>query len=496
MDRYPRFQKIGTFLRTTASYFFGLDTRALAAWRILLGILIIIDLCTNMTWLRAFYSDAGILPTDVLQSLYPTENLRSIHNISWSERYVLCIFLIHLWFAFALTIGYKTRVATIATWALLLSLHARNPMILNGGDFVLKMLLFWGMFLPWWARWSIDAIRYKQDPAQQYVGPWTVALLTQLCLIYILSAVLKTDPIRTKDFSATYYALSLDIFTNPFGQRFAQHYSRTQLMTQAVFLLEKWWFLLLFIPWKINRRRTIGVGIFILFHLWLISMMKIWLFPRICISAWIMILPKPVWDRLEHTRPYQTLRLLFPHRPTTPAETHRLWFRGKLFVRAALAYVICWNIRTTDFDRHRSWFPYEINRFGQLLRLDQYRNMFAPYPLLDDGWFVVIGNTYDQKEINVREVGAPLPRTKPHDLYRMFPNDRRRKYMTNIWMKDNAEHRVYYANYLCRAYNHQHPLTEALSSVHLLFMLEESKPYGQPTTIERVDLGTFPCPMV
>ncbi len=473
---------------------FSIDKRGLAMGRILIWCILIVQLLTDMGDLRALFTDAGILPTYLLSSLYPSENLRSVHSLSGAYRWQSLLMGIQLLLAIALVVWYHTRVVTIGTRALLISLYAKNPIILNGGDFVLKMILFWAMFLPWWERWSLDAYT-PTSASKNYVGPWSIALLFQLLAIYIFSALLKEHPARVSEYSATFSALSLDIFTNPFGQRFREHYTWTQWMTKYVFLFERRWRILFFIPWKHHRRRTIGVIVFAGFHLWLISMMKIGLFPWICIAAWIMFLPTAVRDARERWHPVKWLHQKLAHLPSTWCRQPHLGIWWRLFVFLCLAYVICWNIRTLDFDRHSKWFPYEINKFGMLLRLDQYRNMFAPYPLLDDGWFVVKGLTFAGEEINARNPGQPLPREKPKNLYLTFPNDRRRKYLTNIWMRDNAQHRTYYANYLCNAYNADRKLPDTLQSIQLIFMLESTRAFGLPLAIEQVDLGTFPCPV-
>jgi hypothetical protein len=50
--------------------------------------------------------------------------------------------------ATAVALGYYTRLAMFLSWYPVISLHDRNPIILHNGDGVLRLLLFWGMFLP------------------------------------------------------------------------------------------------------------------------------------------------------------------------------------------------------------------------------------------------------------------------------------------------------------------------------------------------------------
>ena len=44
-------------------------------------------------------------------------------------------------------------------WVLMLSLHNRNPVVLNAGDVYFRVLLCWGLFLPLAARCSLDRAR-------------------------------------------------------------------------------------------------------------------------------------------------------------------------------------------------------------------------------------------------------------------------------------------------------------------------------------------------
>ncbi len=125
---------------------FEIDLRALAAFRIAIGTLVIVDLLLRSRHLTAFYTDDGVLPLEALFSDY--SSVHSLHAVSgeaWVQALLFCVAGL---FALAMIVGYRTRLATIVSWLLLLSLHARNPMILNGGDALFRMLLLWGIFLP------------------------------------------------------------------------------------------------------------------------------------------------------------------------------------------------------------------------------------------------------------------------------------------------------------------------------------------------------------
>ena len=50
--------------------------------------------------------------------------------------------------ALALVLGYRTRWAVVISLVMLISLHNRAPLVLQGGDNLLLLVLFWMCFLP------------------------------------------------------------------------------------------------------------------------------------------------------------------------------------------------------------------------------------------------------------------------------------------------------------------------------------------------------------
>ena len=61
---------------------FGVDVRALAAFRIGLGLLVVADLVIRGRQLRTFYTDAGVLPRGVLDEQFPVLATLSFHTVS------------------------------------------------------------------------------------------------------------------------------------------------------------------------------------------------------------------------------------------------------------------------------------------------------------------------------------------------------------------------------------------------------------------------------
>src|SRR5688572_9815408 len=142
---------------------FTVDLRALAIMRIWLAGIILIDLAIRATDLEAHYGNWGVLPLPALHHHWYNQFHISVHTFSGLWQAQAFLFLLNAGFAFMLLLGYKTRVATIVCWFLMLSLQNRNPLILQGGDDLFRMLLFWGIFLPWQRFYSLDSLQ-KSDP--------------------------------------------------------------------------------------------------------------------------------------------------------------------------------------------------------------------------------------------------------------------------------------------------------------------------------------------
>src|SRR6266498_4877483 len=124
----------------------GADLRSLAALRVTMAVLIIFDLLLRSRDLVAHYTDAGALPRVAVLDQTRSRWLISLHLINGTWEIQAMLFVIAGAFAVALILGYKTRLATIVSWILLASLDSRNLVVLDGGDTMLRVLLFWPFF--------------------------------------------------------------------------------------------------------------------------------------------------------------------------------------------------------------------------------------------------------------------------------------------------------------------------------------------------------------
>jgi hypothetical protein len=77
------------------------------------------------------------------------------------------------------------------------------------------------------------------------------------------------------------------------------------------------------------------------------------------------------------------------------------------------------------------------------------------------------------------------------DTYKDF---RWRKYMVNLWARNYAAYRPYYAHFLCREWNRSHDYQNQVTSLEIIYMKEDTPPPGQPLPkAVPVPLGNWNC---
>ena len=279
---------------------FGVDLRTLALFRVLMGVYLVADIYLRSRDLSAHYTDFGVMPRDVAMSMLSPSSF-SVHLMNGSTAFQACLFLVAGVFAVMLTIGWRTRLATFLCWFLLLSLQNRNTVILSGEDNLALLLLFWAMFLPIGARYSVDAAlddgTRRVDNA--YVSIGTAALLLQGMSMYFFSALLKSDPIWIPDGTAVYYALQLDYFATPFALWFRQFEGLMQGLTYYVWILELIGPILIFSPILQRPLRAVLMVCFMTMHFGFWMCLEIGLFPLISIIMNLTFMPGWMWDGLE-----------------------------------------------------------------------------------------------------------------------------------------------------------------------------------------------------
>jgi predicted DCC family thiol-disulfide oxidoreductase YuxK len=157
-----------------------------------------------------------------------------------------------------------------------------------------------------------------------------------------------------------------------------------------------------------------------------------------------------------------------------------------------LFVLLAWNLCTVGWLPNRLYAA--LTPPLRVLRVDQYWNMFAPFPSHENGWFIVPATLADGREIDLRhpERGA-VSYEKPADVAAEYPNSRWLKYFERLWSAQFSANRPVYSKYLCQSWNAQHSGGEQLHEFKLIYMLQMSVPSGQTPVTEQRVLSRYDC---
>jgi hypothetical protein len=207
------------------------DPRSLAAGRIALALVLLVDLVRRCDGMSTWYTNEGILPSHTLLWRPTVRWVFSFFYMASGQHEAALGFLVCAISYLALLLGFWTRLAQIASLLCVLSLHGRVLLINNGGDVVLSELCLWTAFLPTGRRYSIDALRARTGPdasrrpdTNPVVSLAVTAMLLQLGLIYLLNALHKTGPTWTGG-TALHYVLHQSRIVTAFGVWAREHLS-------------------------------------------------------------------------------------------------------------------------------------------------------------------------------------------------------------------------------------------------------------------------------
>ena len=442
-------------LRSAVRARVGVDRRALAAFRIALGLALLVDLGLRARNLTAFYTDAGALPRSALAEAYPLAARLSLHALSGAAWAVALLFLVAAVAAVALAAGHRTRVATAVSLVLLASLQARNPFVLNAGDKLLVHLLAAGLFCPLGARWSVDAARggaslgdtVRAAREDRFAGPASALLLAVVVVVYAANAVEKLRGTAWTGGEAVGQVFRLTYLHGPLGGLLPE---AAPLLAAATY---GWLALLVASPLLVasaGRLRAALAGSLFAAHLSMAFTLQLGVFPLVSAAALLPFFPPFVWDRVEEAvgptgarlRGTAESALVGDPRSGGPGNRAARVLPGRAVrgrVAAAVAAVLlvsllAWNgmaaglvdapepVAATADPAEYGW------------------DMFAPNPSSIDARFLATATTADGDRIDAL-YGDPVAVDRPPSDARAYPTARWRKYLT-LLADDEAPARV------------------------------------------------------
>jgi hypothetical protein len=486
----------------------GLDLRSVALLRIGIAVCLLIDLAGRASDLEAHYTDAGLFPRNAAIETADAWHI-SLHFANGQSIFQAILFAMAAFCAVCLLLGVKTRLAAIASWVFIVSLQNRNFIILNGADVLLRMSLFWSLFLPLGARFSVDRLRgVSRQPTETnwIVSSGTVFYLLQFMFVYVFAGLIKLEIPAWREGTGLAYALRSPEFAEPLGLKLVENVDAMRFFNGFVVYGELFGSFLLLLPvWTAAARIAVVIG-FSALHILIAATMSVGAFPLIAIISVIVFLPSPFWDRagrivrrratfLVHgverlsTWLRAHIRARLDPLPERPLPALRRWGTA-LFGTGCMILVFLCNVAT--YRPLPFLLPEKLQWITPTLRLEQRWDMFAA-PLTSGGWFVIPGRLTSGAEIDLATLQSPVSWNEPPLVGDTYANARWKKYFMNISIPPYSQHRLLFGRYLCRSWNDSHPGAQSLEAFKIYFMRQAVEPWRKPYPAQKQMLWQHEC---
>ncbi len=487
-----------------------LDYRSLGVFRIALGILLLADLLMRLVDLEAHYTDDGLMPRSVLIQQVWIEGDISLHTLFGTSFFIAVLMGIQILFSLLIIFGIQSRISITLSWILLISLHSRNPLILSGGDTLLRLMLFWSIFLPLHHRFSLfltsDLPKNESPHLGNYFSLGTMGFILQMICLYLCSGWLKNGE-DWKHGMAVYYVLNLDMHITSIGQLIHQFREVEKILTYIVLNLERFGWLLLLIPWKLSFFRGVACILFMSMHLGFGLTLHLGLFPWLGLILWLPLIPGIFWtisigkkietglniffERLRRVFSLESAREIMR---ILPVQTRTLIVQVQGSISILLTFICFCSIIILLGINGKSLgvniLPKALVKIARYVKLTQKWDLFAPDPIKNDGWYVIAAKVEGESHKELWLTREEFSWDPPEHIALSYRNNRWRKYLKNIKRKGYQHLKPYFGSYLCQKYSKEF---QSLEEVRIFFMLETSQPPGELQKIERKFIWKEAC---
>lgn len=176
-------------------FFSKFDPISISLFRIFIGISLLMLFLMEISNWENYYSSNGILSLNDPDINKTTSDNLSIFHFTESIIPVRFYLFLGIISSITFTFGFLTRLSNLILFILVISTVFRNPLTSAGWDAVLRMLLFYSLFVPTNFYFSVDNLINKKKKAFPLI--WPVRLMQiNFASIYVLTALLKllSDP--------------------------------------------------------------------------------------------------------------------------------------------------------------------------------------------------------------------------------------------------------------------------------------------------------------
>ena len=301
--------KVVRYVRRAVAGFYP-DSRSLIAFRMLLGLGLLLDLINRYTNLAYFYTEAGMLPRALWESRYAVKPYYwTLHPWNGEGAVFQGLLLLQIALALCLILGVRVRLASLLSWPLMVSLVARNPLFHYGGDKLAPMLLLISAFLPAPGaapRGSPKEALETQDAAASWFTRLAFLWLNvQVIILYAASGVAKLERTPWQDGSAMDKIFDMNMVVRPLGAWFGQQEVFAPLL-KAVSLAVPWLEIIIpvcfLLPFWRGRARYAAIVVILGLNLSIQLMLDVGYFMPYASACLLGLLPTVFWQDLAALR--------------------------------------------------------------------------------------------------------------------------------------------------------------------------------------------------
>ncbi|WP_084216103.1 HTTM domain-containing protein [Pseudonocardia spinosispora] len=269
------------------------STAPLAVFRIAFGL--VATLWTASLWRDLFilFGPDGIMPK-------PTP----MHPGTWGLLFlypgrpaITILFVMTFVGAIALTVGFRTRLAAVVVFLGILSFNRDNPLVLNSGDDLLRILALYCALSPAGAALSLDRLRTNPDRFWESPrrAPWALRLIQiQLSIIYLSAFAHKISGEQWRNGTAVSYALRIeDMHRFPTPSFITHSVTITEILTYGTLIVELALGLLI---WNRSTRPWV-LGLGVLLHLSIEYSIEVGFFSWTILTAYLAFIPAHTVNR-------------------------------------------------------------------------------------------------------------------------------------------------------------------------------------------------------
>jgi hypothetical protein len=186
----------------------------IAIYRALLGCIVLLNQALLFPDVLTWFGDRGVIAFDTARRISGGTGLTLFWCLPHSDAAVWTVYWLSCLFALMLMLGFLTRLSATGVFLTLVTLHHRNPLVLNSGDTFLRIASFFIIFSNAGVVFSVDRLiacaQGRTQGAPPAVAPWAMRLIqVQLACVYLDAFLWKTMGSMWLDGTAVYYTSRL-----------------------------------------------------------------------------------------------------------------------------------------------------------------------------------------------------------------------------------------------------------------------------------------------